>query len=121
MHVSAHFKAMYDVHVCMVCAWNKFQVLNHFCTYMYNMVLLLSQGEWSEEELTTLREAFQSQDDWREAVREVSVYFPERGIRDLTQQLRTLGLIPSKNKSILTLFLYIASILLKVNDVCVSF
>ena len=54
---------------------------------------------WSEEELTTLREAFQSGDDWREAVREVSVYFPERGIRDITQQLRTLGLIASKSKS----------------------
>lgn len=62
---------------------------------------------WSEEELTTLREAFQSGDDWREAVREVSVYFPERGIRDVTQQLRTLGLIASsKSKSTVARLFY---------------
>ena len=32
-------------------------------------------------------------------MREVSVYFPERGIRDITQQLRTIGLITAKKKS----------------------
>ena len=60
------------------------------------------QGAWSEEELTTLREAFESGgEDWRESVRAVSVYFPERGIRDITQQLRTMGLITQKKKSTL--------------------
>ena len=48
---------------------------------------MLLKGEWSEEELTTLKEAFEPQDDWKEAVREVSVYFPERGVRNITQQL----------------------------------
>ena len=39
-------------------------------------------------------------------MREVSVYFPERGIRDVTQQLRTLGLIASKSKSTVARFFY---------------
>jgi hypothetical protein len=57
------------------------------------------QGAWSEEELTTLREAFHPSSDWRESVRAVSVYFPERGVRDITQQLRSLGLIAANKKS----------------------
>ena len=57
------------------------------------------QGAWSEEELTTLREAFHPGDDWRESVREVSIYFPERGVRDITHQLRAMGLITANKKS----------------------
>ena len=63
---------------------------------------MLLKGEWSEEELKTLKEAFEPQDDWKEAVREVSVYFPERGVRDITQQLREMGLLARRQTSTLS-------------------
>ncbi|KAL5509288.1 hypothetical protein EMCRGX_G004628 [Ephydatia muelleri] len=53
-------------------------------------------GEWSEEELARLKEAFEPHEDPKEAIRIVAAQFPDRGIRDVAQQLKSMNLIPDK-------------------------
>lgn len=60
---------------------------------------MILQGDWTEDEISLLQESYQPQDDYKEAVREVVSLFPERGIQEVTRQLRAMGLIPErKNK-----------------------
>ncbi len=49
---------------------------------------------WSEEELARLRDVYSCESGDVKGVRE---FFPGRGVRDITTQLQTLGLLQAKS------------------------